>query len=52
MFATCLFVGQALGVTSVGQAMMAIGFAPTILGAGVLLAALGVILAWRLKPPG
>jgi MFS transporter, YNFM family, putative membrane transport protein len=50
LFATCLFVGQALGVTSVGKAMMAIGFAPTIATAGALLAILGLALAWRLRP--
>jgi YNFM family putative membrane transporter len=50
LFATCLFVGQALGVTAVGQAMAAFGFTATIAAAGVLLAALGGILAWRLRP--
>lgn len=50
LFATCLFVGQALGVTAVGQAMTSIGFAATITGAGILLAALGAALAWQLRP--
>jgi predicted MFS family arabinose efflux permease len=49
LFATCLFVGQALGVTAVGRAMTSIGFAATITAAGVLLAALGAVLAWRLR---
>lgn len=50
LFATCLFVGQALGVTSVGQATMAFGFERTIVIAGALLLALGIVLAWRLRP--
>jgi predicted MFS family arabinose efflux permease len=49
LFATCLFVGQALGVTAVGRAMSAIGFAATITAAGVLLAVLGAVLAWQLR---
>jgi YNFM family putative membrane transporter len=50
LFATCLFVGQALGVTAVGWSMMTVGFPPTIIVAGVLLAVLGLVLAWRLRP--
>jgi YNFM family putative membrane transporter len=50
LFATCLFVGQALGVTAVGQAMTVFGFMATIAAAGVLLAVLGIALAWRLHP--
>jgi predicted MFS family arabinose efflux permease len=49
LFATGLFVGQALGVTAVGEAMTSIGFAATITAAGALLAALGALLAWRLR---
>jgi predicted MFS family arabinose efflux permease len=49
LFATGLFVGQALGVTAVGKAMTSIGFAATIAAAGVLLAVLGAVLAWRLR---
>jgi MFS transporter, YNFM family, putative membrane transport protein len=49
LFATCLFVGQALGVTAAGQAMQAIGFAATVAACGTLLAVLGALLAWRLR---
>ena len=52
LFATCLFVGQALGVTIAGWAVDRIGFAPTIISFGALLAVLGFFLSRRLAPAG
>jgi YNFM family putative membrane transporter len=52
LFATCLFVGQALGVTFAGWVVDRIGFAPTIGGFGALLAVLGFVLSRRLNPAG
>ncbi len=40
-FAFCLFAGQALGAALFGQAMVALGYVPVILGAGVALLGLG-----------
>ena len=48
LFATCLFVGQALGITLAGWLAEHIGFEPTIIGFGALLAVLGVFLSRRL----
>jgi MFS transporter, YNFM family, putative membrane transport protein len=52
LFATCLFVGQSIGITLAGWLVDRIGFAPTIIGFGVLLAALGLALSHRLGPAG
>ena len=49
-FATCLFVGQALGVILAGWLVDRVGFEPTIIGYGVLLAALGIFLSRSLNP--
>ncbi len=46
LFATCLFVGQAAGISAAGWLIEHAGFPPVIAGAGVLIAALGLFL-WR-----
>lgn len=48
LFATCLFVGQSLGITLAGWLVDHVGFEPTIIGYGVLLAVLGAVLSRRL----
>ncbi len=48
LFATCLFVGQAIGVTLAGWLVERVGFEPTIIGFGALIAVLGYILSRRL----
>ncbi|HEX2113677.1 MAG TPA: MFS transporter [Alphaproteobacteria bacterium] len=48
LFATCLFVGQAAGISAAGWLIERTGFRPVIAGAGVLLAALGLFLSRRL----
>jgi YNFM family putative membrane transporter len=48
LFATCLFVGQAAGVSAAGWLVAHAGFRPVIAGAGGLIAALGLFLWFRL----
>jgi YNFM family putative membrane transporter len=48
LFATCLFVGQAAGISAAGWLVERAGFQPVIAGAGVLLAGLGLFLSRRL----
>jgi predicted MFS family arabinose efflux permease len=52
LFATCLFVGQSIGITFAGWLAERIGFEPTIIGYGVLLAGLGFVLSRRLGSAG
>jgi predicted MFS family arabinose efflux permease len=49
LFATCLFVGQAVGISAAGWLVAHLGFRPVIAGAGVLIAVLGLFL-WRKLP--
>jgi MFS transporter, YNFM family, putative membrane transport protein len=50
LFATCLFVGQSMGISLGGWAAERFGFEPVIVVAGVLLAVLGVSFSRRLAP--
>jgi MFS transporter, YNFM family, putative membrane transport protein len=49
LFATCLFVGQSIGITLAGRLVERIGFEPTIIGYGLAIAVLGVALSRHLN---
>lgn len=48
LFATCLFLGQSIGITLAGFIVDRAGFAPVIVGAGILVGVLGLFLSRRL----
>jgi predicted MFS family arabinose efflux permease len=49
VFASCFFLGQSAGVTVAGQMVMAVGYRPLFVSAAVLLPALALLFARRLR---